>query len=141
MKNKPRILVFEDDHLQAGELRRVLEQKLSAQIETIGSEHDFRAQFEQIAANPPDLASLDRMVLWAIPDKDMPIPPEEAHNPEQAGVRCAELLQLDNRTASVKVILYSVLGDEDVAGVQGVVKQGDMDNLLDQISDMLKGSI
>ena len=134
MKRKPKILLVEDDHLQANELRQSLESDLGAEVQTMSTESEFVNGFESLAANPPDFAILDRMLRWASPSRDMPEPPKDSREPEEAGLRCALRLRADSRTSKIHVILYSVLGDDgDTRQFDSIVKEGDFDNLIERM--------
>jgi CheY-like chemotaxis protein len=139
LQEKLQILVLEDDHLQAQDLKTELERlDLDVDVQIIDSEHGFMKALPQIQANPPDLAILDRMVRWAHPSPDMPAPPEADWDPEHAGLRCAELLQADKLTKSTKILLYSVLGEDgDINGFECIVKDNDFDNLLSRVKALL----
>ena len=140
MKKRLRILLVEDDHLQANDLEKTLEAEFGAEVQTFSTEHEFVRQFWTIAENPPDVAILDRMLRWASPSRDMLAPPEDARDPEQAGVRCAERMAEDERTRPVPVILYSVLGDDgDTHGIDCVVKEGVFENLIAWIKSLNLG--
>ncbi len=137
---KLRVLLLEDDYLQRGAISNALEAKLKAEVQAKSTESEFRRDFDQIAANPPQVAVLDVMVRWANPTRDVESEPIEIpKTPEIAGLRCAELLRDDPRTQRVKVILYSVLGPEDIGeqfpgGVTSVVKQTDFSGLLEAVA-------
>jgi hypothetical protein len=90
------------------------------------------------------VAVLDVMLRWANPSRDMPAAPEEVtDNPQRAGIRCAQQLRDDARTKAVKVILYSVLGKEDMGDaplpdyVISVVKETDCENLLEKLKEIV----
>jgi DNA-binding NarL/FixJ family response regulator len=129
------VLLVEDDHLQAKDLRLVLESDLNAEVQTMSTEYDFVRGFQAIVDNPPDFAILDRMLRWSSPSRDMQEPPVDSQDPEGAGVRCALRLRQEPRTAEMThVILYSVLGDDgDTQGFDTVVKEGEFENLIARI--------
>ena len=137
---KLRVLLLEDDHLQRGAITNALEAELKADVQAKSTESEFHRDFEQIATNPPQVAVLDVMVRWANPTRDAESEPIEIpKTPEIAGLRCAQLLRNDPRTQSVRVIVYSVLGEEDIKGttipegVYSVVKMTDFKALIDII--------
>src|ERR1700683_2117417 len=109
-----RILLVEDDHLQRNYVRQALEDELGAAVETLCCEKNFIDHFEDLAADPPGLAVLDIMLMWARPSKDEAGQPTDNRTPEQAGLRCAAMLRNDPRTSAVKVLLYSVFPEQDV---------------------------
>jgi CheY-like chemotaxis protein len=110
----PKILLLEDDHIQRDMIRDVLQKELRAEVICKNSESEFRRDLEQIAAHPPQAAILDCMVRWANPSREMPVrPPEVPNDPQNAGLRCGDLLRKDPRTSRVKIILYSVFSKAD----------------------------
>ena len=139
MGKKLQILVLEDDHLQARDLRHELEKVFDAEVRVISTEHEFRQVLPEIAEAPPRVAVLDRMVRWADPAPDMPLPPQEDWDPEEAGLRCAELLEGDERTRSAKILLFSVLGDGgNINGFECFVKESEFGNLTERIKDFIQ---
>ena len=137
MQKKPTILLVEDDHFQRKDVRIALEGGLKADVRTVSTEFEFLDQFDMIACNPPDIAVVDRMLRWANAAPDMPPPPEGLR--EDAGLRCVQKLRRDARTNKVKIVLYSVLGDEEsgaYADYPQVVKEPDCQSLIDKIKEM-----
>ena len=138
---KLRVLLLEDDYLQRRNICEALETESEAEVQTKSTESEFRKDFEQIAMNPPDVAVLDLMVRWANPTREWDNEPDQmSRSPEIAGLRCADLLRNDPRTQKVKVILYSVLGSEDIGakfpeGVTSVVKETDFRDLLEAVAN------
>jgi CheY-like chemotaxis protein len=137
------ILLVEDDHIQRDDIRSAIEQEMQGTVTMLSCEWDFLRKFEEIAANPPDLAVLDVMLRWQTPSRNPD--PEPAGNPrESAGLRCATRLRSDERTQGVKVILYSVFPRESLAGlavpdgVVWVVKEPDCENLMEAIRQALR---
>ena len=111
-----RILVVEDDHLQAEWLRTNLgegfpELRESPKIELMSTEFEFRQRFGEITDSPPDVIVMDVMLRWADPSPDMEPPPPDVVKEGfyVAGLRCEQLLAADRRTRVVPVILYTVL--------------------------------
>lgn len=144
---KLRILLVEDDHLQSSGVRRALEASVGANVETKSTESEFQSDFDAIAANPPQVVVMDAMLRWANPSPSMPSAPEHVlRNPEGAGLRCARRLRQDPRTKGVKVILYSVLAEEDFGGtlpsdVIPLIKENDWQNLIDKVTEIVAGSV
>ena len=137
-----KILLLEDDHIQRDQLVKALEKEFETDILVKSRESEFRNDFEQIASAPPDIAILDVMVRWAKPSSQMPARPAEVPNdPQGAGLRCGDMLRSDPRTASVKIIYYSVLSKDDyVPGPpQGsaiyLVKEPNFQELIDAVKD------
>jgi CheY-like chemotaxis protein len=137
-----KILLVEDDHLQRNYVKHALEDGLGATVEALCCEKNFIEAFEEIAADPPDLAVLDVMLMWARPSKEQTGTPSQALSPEQAGLRCAAMLRHDERTAKVNVLLYSVLPEQDITnrelakGVVTIVKEAECHNLIDAIQGL-----
>ncbi len=109
-----KILLLEDDHLQADSLCDQLERGFpNAVIDHVQSEQEFRSRIPTLEKSPPDVAILDVMVRWTDPQPDMEPPPEDVATGGhyRAGLRCHELLRKAN--AQVPVVLYSVLDPAD----------------------------
>ncbi len=113
-----KILIVEDDHLQGEWILSGLDEVFhGASIKLIDTEFDFRASFDRIANDPPDVVVMDVMLRWANPSPTLEVPPEEIQKEGfyRAGLRCEALLAGDVRTSHIPVILYTVLerGDLD----------------------------
>jgi CheY-like chemotaxis protein len=137
-----RILLVEDDHLQRNYVKQALEDELGADVKTLCCEKNFIDGFEKLAADPPGLAVLDIMLMWARPSKDEADQPPDDRTPEQAGLRCAAMLRNDPRTSDVKVLLYSVFPERDIMnrdmakGAVMIVKEADCQNLFEEIQKL-----
>ena len=139
MEKKLQILVVEDDHLQARDLRHELETELAAEVRVISTEHEFRQALPGLAKEPPDVAIFDRMVRWANPARDMPSTPQAEWDPEQAGLRCAELIEANRNGRKIAILLFSVIGDDgDGGGFECITKESDFDNLITRIREILQ---
>ncbi|MGB8508127.1 MAG: response regulator [Pyrinomonadaceae bacterium] len=141
-----RILVVEDDHLQAEDIcPRLREAFGGCEVDLIKTESEFRLQLEAIAAAPPDVVVLDMMLRWADPSPDETKAPEDVklEGYFYAGVRCARLLAERESTKGVPVILYTVLEPVDVQQVKERLspstrylrKQSDLTPLIDLIRE------
>jgi CheY-like chemotaxis protein len=135
---KPKILLLEDDYIQRRNISDAVGQEFNTAVATKSTESEFRADFEQIALDPPEIAILDVMVRWTNPSRNQEALPEEAKQPEVAGLRCADMLRQDPRTQDVKVILYSVIKHEEMgrpipSGVTAVIKETGFDDLFEKI--------
>lgn len=146
-----KILLVEDDHVQAEEVRKHLHEEFHGpKITLLKTEKQFRDQFETIAGNPPDVICLDVMMRWTDPSPDLnieQIPPnvrdEKGGRWRRAGVRCAKLLYEDVRTRDIPVILYTILEEEDLEGelaglqnVRHVTKDSNLSVLADNIKSL-----
>jgi CheY-like chemotaxis protein len=143
-----KMLIVEDDHLQADWIRMTLESVLEgAEIECVKTEFDFRERFEQIANDPPSVVVMDVMLRWADPGPSIPSPPDDVRREGfyRAGLRCSDLMNRDARTAGVPVILYSVLEHSDLeadlrslgGNVVYLRKEADSGQLIDQLRSIL----
>ncbi|MGH3925606.1 MAG: hypothetical protein ACRDTT_22575 [Pseudonocardiaceae bacterium] len=113
----PYIVIVEDDHLQEGPLQEYLTRTISgADIETIGTELDFRNRLPALRERVPDLVIMDVMLRWAFPAPDAVPPPEDVATAGyyRAGLRCARLLADDPRLCRVPVVLYTILERSDL---------------------------
>lgn len=113
----PYIVIVEDDHLQEGPLEEYLTGAISgADIETIGTELEFRNRLPVLRERVPDLVIMDVMLRWTFPAPDAVAPPEDVNTGGyyRAGLRCARLLADDPRLSGVPVILYTILERSDL---------------------------
>jgi CheY-like chemotaxis protein len=107
-----RILIVEDDYLQANWIHRTIQQALpGSRIDRISTELGFRSNLSDIASNPPNVIILDVMLRWTDPQPEMIPPPDDVREGQffSAGFRCQRLLAKDHRTKNIPVILYTVL--------------------------------
>src|SRR6266850_8480467 len=107
-----RILIVEDDYLQAEWIYGSLEQALpDAQFDRVSTESEFRSRFDEIANKGPDVVVMDVMLRWADPIPGLDLPPIDVQKEGfyRAGLRCERILARDDRTSQVPVILYTVL--------------------------------
>jgi len=144
-----RLLIVEDDYLQADRLRGVLRDHYpGAEVNRIRTEHEFMERMGELRKNPPDIALLDIMVRWTDPADNMPEPPAEVEEEgyHLAGIRCMKRLRETEETAGVPIILYTVLQDTDMdelnfehsERIRHVTKDSDSDELFEAIDEMLK---
>jgi DNA-binding NarL/FixJ family response regulator len=145
MNHETRILLVEDDHLQAhaiqSGLRILLQREYPYLVFTpISTESDLYNRFDEIAEKGFDLAIIDVMLRWADPSPEMPDPPPAVVEGGffRAGIRCKEKLQSDQRTSSIPVIVYTVLDESRLPpGIDIVPKGGDFAPLADKIRQLL----
>ena len=109
-----KILIVEDDPHYVNDLRDSLDE-FASDIAVISTEAAFRAAYEAIASNPPELIVMDIMLRWTDPSEQMSSPSNKSDSFHRAGLRCLKMLRDDPRTQNVQVILYSVLEESDVA--------------------------
>ena len=137
-----KILLLEDDCLQAESIRRELERAFGMScVEELATESQFRARLNTIARDPPDVAVLDVMVRWADPSPEPPEPPEDVRREKfyRAGLRCARLLAA--QVPDVPIVLYSILHPDDLKselpdlspGVTHLPKKAELRLLVDLI--------
>jgi len=145
MNHETRILLVEDDHLQAqaiqSGLRNLLQREYSHLVfETLATESDFYDKFDENAEKGFDLVIIDVMLRWANPSPQMKEPPPDVVEGGffRAGIRCMHKLQSDPRTSSIPNIVCTVLDDSRLpAGIDIVPKGGDLAPLADRIRQLL----
>jgi CheY-like chemotaxis protein len=145
MNTETRILLIEDDHLQAHGIQSGLRDLLQRDyhdlaFETLSTESDFYERFDEIATKGFDLIIIDVMLRWADPSPQMPEPPPDVVEGGffRAGVRCKQKLQSDRRTASIPAIIYTVLDESRLPpGIDIVPKSSDFAPLADRIRQLL----
>lgn len=110
------ILLVEDDNIQEDTIVKDLKKHFGDEIriETVITEKEFQDKLDEIILNPPNVVIMDVMIRWTDPTPDMKEPPEEVskNGPFRAGFRCTELLY--QKTVDIPVILYTVLGENDI---------------------------
>ena len=105
-----RILLLEDDHLQAQLIEEAIKRDLpSVEVNIISTELEFREKITEFAAHPPDVIVLDIMVRWARPSRQMSLKPPGGYF--RAGVRCLALLSEHRVTTPVIVFTVSDLSE------------------------------
>src|SRR6266545_683355 len=106
-----RVLIVEDDYLQADWLGEILREQLEGvEIEHIRSEQKFYDWLESSKRSPPDLIILDVMLRWTDPGSGISAPEEvRTGGYYRAGLRCEKLLRQLEESRSTPVILYTVL--------------------------------
>ena len=108
-----RIIVVEDDNIEADSLVNGLKEKLNADVSVIHTEREFVGTLGSIAEHPPDLIVLDVMLRWTDPTPDLKIEDIPADVLRDgfysAGVRCVKRLEADNRTKGIPVVFYTTL--------------------------------
>jgi len=142
-----KVLVVEDDYLQADWIQRNLERALPGiTIYYINTELEFRSRLDYIAGATPDVIVMDIMLRWANPDPNLQLPPEEVKEGGfyRAGLRCQKLLANDERTKDIPVIFYTVLEPYDLeselqqlsGNITYLRKESDLTSLIYRIRDL-----
>lgn len=146
-----KILIVEDDHLQADWIRSGLADKkvIGAKVEIIKTESEFQSRFEEIAINPPHVIVIDVMLRWCDPSRNMPTPPPQVkqHGFYRAGFRCQRKLESDERTKHIPIIFYTVLTGENLkpdlplsANISLLMKDSEIQTLCDKILELFRKS-
>lgn len=147
-----KILIVEDDYLQADSIYETLKQILSARIEGISTESEFRSRIQEIEKDPPDVVIMDVMLRWTdpSPELDLDLAPPDIRNKGfyRAGVRCAALLGERERTKNIPIIFYTILERADlevdikklsrIGEIVHLRKESDADPLIDLINDLVR---
>jgi CheY-like chemotaxis protein len=131
---KMRIMVVEDNSLQAKELRRTLAEEFpDATLEWIASESSLLDWVQSSASEVPDVIVMDIMLRWAIATENFQDPPPEvvSQGYYAAGLRCTQRVLQTKRVADVPIVLYSVLNNVDL--------KGKLDALPDHVGFVVKG--
>lgn len=119
-----KFVIVEDDHLQAGSLRRELERAFKGcEVQRIPTESEFRERLPHLAEERPDFIIMDVMLRWTDPSPDMKPAPEEVtrNGPARAGFRCLRLLGQHEELEDVDIILHTVLEQNDLgAALEGM---------------------
>jgi predicted nucleotide-binding protein len=106
------VLLVEDDFKEANSIENELRKNFPvAKFERINTESMFRARFDSIADDPPDLIVLDIALTWTDPSPHMEPRPEDVQKEgiKRAGLRCMKMLIEDQRTSQVPILLCSFL--------------------------------
>jgi len=106
-----KVLIVEDDAIQAGRLESLIHTKFSGvAVVKIDTELKFRKSLPSIKDGEYRVALIDMMLRWTDPSPDMEQPPEEILKEGffVGGLRCRKLL-LEKRIPS---IIFTVLNRE-----------------------------
>jgi CheY-like chemotaxis protein len=109
-----KILLVED--AEANRIAKALESNLpDVKVSSITTEWAFRARFDEIANNPPDIIIMDLLLPWAAPGQKVEKRVDELQEDITyfGGLRCARMLAQDQRTSAIQIILYSALERDD----------------------------
>ncbi|MSQ48187.1 MAG: response regulator [Deltaproteobacteria bacterium] len=110
-----KILLVEDDTLQAERIRELLEKRFR-HVDVIRDEREFCSRLDELVANPPDVAVIDVMLPWGRYDPQHALPPREVQEGgyQRAGIRCVKRLLQREETRNITIIIYSMLEREDL---------------------------
>jgi len=118
-----KILIVEDDEDQAQDLEQTLRREFrGVQCRRVELEEDFQNEFEEIASEHFDLAIMS--------------PPPGPY--DEAGLRCRNKLKQDSRTATIPVIMLSVLRRDMPPEVDYVVKTPELRELVEMVRKIAK---
>jgi CheY-like chemotaxis protein len=114
------ILIVEDDKLQFETICKSLAESRAygkRAVKRIVTELEFRDTFEKIANDNPLFIVMDVMLKWTTKER-LVLPPKEIEEKGfyRAGLRCEKMLAEDSRTKHIPIIIYSVLGQDDLKG-------------------------
>lgn len=151
-----KIVIVEDDHLQAQDLQAALRREFEAgfEVELVRTEHSFYSRLDLWAVEPPALFILDAMVRWTdpAPPDEMPPMPDDVREGGfyRAGIRCWRRLTAQPILQEVPVILFTILNGKDLAMELGaaysssnlthVRKEASFAPILQAIRERLTGS-
>lgn len=143
-----RILLIEDDYMQAEWVRRALQRRFKTAPEEISTEYEFRMSLDRIAQNPPDVILIDAMLQWTEVSESIEERPDDvkAGGKYRAGFRCLDMLAERKETKNVPIVLYSAMGKLDIENelrdlpphVKFVLKDSDIEPLIDEVYELLK---
>lgn len=144
------VLIVEDDRPQAEAIHEMLARSfMDVEVSKIITESEFRDKFGSLKLDSFDLILLDVMLKWAEPSLNMRKPPPEIEREGfyRGGVRCLKMLLASPEMQSIPIIIYSVLGRDDLrvelqkvpAHVLFLQKDFDESRLLRHIRSLLQG--
>lgn len=145
------ILLVEDDILQADAIEDSLRRNFKqVEVKRLSSESEFREKLSSVKTESLDLILLDVLLRWSEPTPEIEEPPLEVQQQGfyRGGIRCLNLLLASAETREVPVIVYSVLGREDVhkeidqvpPHVLFLQKDSDEQRLVRHIRSLLQGT-
>ncbi len=113
------ILIVEDDPTQFNLIEEELLRRFKEiEISDIQTEAEFYDRLDEIIASPPDLIIMDMMLRWTdpAPPELMAKPPDQVEEEGyfRAGIRCAHKLLSTKKANEIPVLLFTVLGQEDI---------------------------
>ena len=132
-----RLLIVEDDNVQANALARQIKSRLGLAVDHISTEFEFRQRILRPDINSYSLAVVDMMLRWTDPAPEMEPPPEDVilEGFYTAGLRCCrELL-----SRGVRCIIYTALDPAKIHQRPGeeypvISKSAGSERLLDEIT-------
>lgn len=145
-----KIVLVEDDYLQADWIQASLESTFGAHVERTGSAHGLQRQIPLLARDPPDIFIVDEMLRWSDPptveelDAGAYLPAPDGWKPTRAGLELIEQLRSIPQLTNVPVILYTVLEESDLVdlhipmNVATVAKNTDPGPLISAVRQALR---
>lgn len=148
-----KVLLVEDDHLQAACIRSTLEKHFTVpEIVLLSTVRDFHNALPTIAALPPDIIILDVLLRYDTPEGAVRLVRDESDAAARdyfyrSGLECLEAILTTPATAATPTILYSVLSREEIWNassqlpphIRCLEKGADDARLVRQIRSMLGG--
>src|SRR5262249_42699285 len=142
-----KICLVEDDYLQADWICTEIKGNFPrVNVDIINTEQKFRLQFPRFIKTPPLVFVIDVMLRWTDPAPGAESAPVEVmqNGFYRAGIRCARMLMGHPRTANTKIILYTVLEENDlereIKGLNALVmhirKDADLTPLMAALSEV-----
>jgi len=135
-----KVLLVEDDHLQASLISDTLERAFPyITVEQIRTENEFRSRINKIKSSPPDIVVMDVMLKWTNPSRELVEPPPTVREGgyAKAGLRCVEMLAGQEDLKHIPVILFTVLSFDDLEslpdGILYLSKESPPDELVGRI--------
>jgi CheY-like chemotaxis protein len=111
-----KVVVVEDDYLQAGMIRDALTSQYSdIELIDLANEMAFINALPELERDAPDLIILDIMIPWHDPLTRVVAPPQQVdREPLRGGIRLLREIRNRSQLASVPVIVHSALAWHDV---------------------------
>ena len=105
-----RVLLIEDDSIQAKRLASVIQKKFGVAVDRIATELEFQQKLPEIQDGFYAVALVDMMLRWTDPSPDMVPPPQEVINEGffYGGLRCRKALLAKN----IESIIFTVFGSD-----------------------------
>lgn len=137
---RPRILLVEDDPMDAMQIREELEPR-GARVDVITTEQEFAESLPGIGKNPPDLIIIDVMLRWTKPRPGLTedsIPKDVRDQGFYfAGLRCIDQLEQDPKTKAIPWIIYTGLDRNNFTKHVVHTKSNDFSTLVGEIRKII----
>jgi CheY-like chemotaxis protein len=146
------ILILEDNPTASEWLESAIQRylaDLNPRTEVLETEaefvHGWVREFDQGGKRRPDLIVIDIMLRWTDPAPDQPPRPPEVIEGgfTKAGLRCLDLIRHHRALSQSRVILFTVLSQEDLKGLGKpgdveVLRKGDGQKIIESIRTVLE---